>query len=73
MRVTFKNSNGQERDIGNVVDFNDVFKVIKSFLDEKNYKSYYTRYWKNEKGIYIFDVGSHTEFFYLYPNVELIL
>ena len=42
----------------------EVHKEIKKFLDEYNFKSYYTRIWE-ENGRLKYDVGSHTEFFFL--------
>lgn len=35
---------------------------MQQFMDNHNYKSYYTRTWIN-KGEMVFDVGSWTEFF----------
>lgn len=48
--------------LGNYSDERDVNRRIQQFLDEHNYKSYYTRTWV-ENGSKWFDVGSHTEFF----------
>lgn len=63
MKVYFENSEGQRRVIGeNVSTMQEVMKIIQNFLNEHNYKSYYTRTWY-EDGWTWFDVGSHTEFF----------
>ena len=62
-RVTFQNSKGQEREIGIAETNEDIFKIINKFLDDHNFKSYYTRVWE-ENGRLCYDVGSHTEFFY---------
>lgn len=35
---------------------------INQFLDEHNFKSYYTRIWERDENRW-YDVGSHTEFF----------
>lgn len=43
---------------------------IKAFTAERNFKIYYTRIW-NADGETIFDVGSHTEFFHLVPEVNI--
>jgi len=59
----FQNSQGQERVIMKVNDFNDVFTGIRNFLEEHNYKSYYIRSWE-EEGRIKYDVGSWSEFFY---------
>lgn len=63
MKVYFENSNGKRRIIGeNVSTYQEIMKIIQDFLNEHNYKSYYTRIWR-EDGWTWFDVGSHTEFF----------
>lgn len=38
-------------------------KKINQFLDEHNFKSYYTRTWNTEDGNKHYDVGSWSEFF----------
>lgn len=59
----FQNSQGLEREIAKVSNFNDVFTGIRNFLTDHNYKSYYIRSWK-EDGRIKYDVGSWSEFFY---------
>ena len=46
----------------------DAFSLIKNFVHSKNlkFKIYYIRYWGENPIVY--DVGSHSEFFYLYKN-----
>lgn len=44
-------------------------KLIHAFCDERNFKIYYVRVW-NADGKTVFDVGSHTEFFHLIPEVN---
>ena len=44
-------------------------KLIRAFCDERNFKIHYTRVW-NSDGKTVFDVGSHTEFFHLIPEVD---
>ena len=46
----------------------DVFPLIKDFVHSKNpnFNIYYIRSWGADPIIY--DVGSHTEFFYLYKE-----
>ena len=65
IQVLFKNSNGKIRTIGEVITQKEAFKVVNSFLDEHNYKSYYKRTWKTDDKTTAVDVGSHTEKFYL--------
>jgi hypothetical protein len=66
-KLWFQNSNGEERVIADADTTNDVFTAIRNFLDDHNYKSYYTRIWiKNNRTFY--DVGSWSEFF-IWDNV----
>ena len=64
MKLIFKNSRGKERVIAEPTNGDEIFKEINKFLDDHNFKSYYTRVWE-ENGRLKFDVGSHTEFFYV--------
>lgn len=64
MKLYFRSSNGKERVIAEPSNVEEVSKEIKKFIDDHNFKSYYTRVWE-ENGRLKFDVGSHTEFFYL--------
>ena len=67
MILNFQNSEGIEREIGRPNDENETMVIINQFLDERKYKSYYTRANLSEDGrSIIYDVGSHTEFFVLY-------
>lgn len=59
---------GTRREIGRPETVDDIYPIIKEFLDNHNFTSYYTRTWissinPKEK---IYDVGSHTEFFVCY-------
>lgn len=60
--VRFINSQRQAREIGQAETLDQVYEIIKKFLDDHNYVSYYTRIWTVD-GVTWFDVGSHTEFF----------
>lgn len=64
----FKNSKGKERCISrNIKSMKAAFEKINDFLNEHNFKSYYTNVsWCDD--FVRFDVGSHTEFFYLRPT-----
>lgn len=64
MKLFFKNSKGEERLIAEPSNKEEVIKEISKFLDEHNFKSYYTRVWEENDRLKI-DVGSHTEFFFL--------
>lgn len=76
MKVYFCNCYDEMRLIGEVNEVgetsNEIFKaamkIINQFLDERQYKSYYTRMWREDReGVPMtkFDVGSHSEFFYI--------
>ena len=64
MRLIFQNSKHEERVIAKPLNIEEATKEINKFLSDHNFKSYYTRVWE-ENGRLKFDVGSHTEFFYL--------
>ncbi len=72
MTLSFKNSRNVERVIAeNLSSRKEVYKVINDFLDEHHFKSYYSR--EIYKPIEVmFDVGSHSEFFYLRGTEEEI-
>ncbi len=60
--VNFVDSSNNYRQIGQAETLEEALIIIKKFLDDHNYKSYYTRRWEKD-GVTWFDVGSHTEFF----------
>lgn len=64
MKLIFKNSKGEERIIAEVKNEKEAFKEMDKFCEERNFTIYYVRSWMsgNRKK---YDVGSHTEFFYL--------
>lgn len=62
MKLIFQNSRGKERVIAEPQSVEEVFKEINKFLNEHNFKSYYTRVWE-ENGRVKLDVGSWSEFF----------
>ena len=73
-RLFCENSQGIRREIANNISKEDCGKEIQKFIQDHNkgkpkdkkFHSYYTRTWE-ENGEIVFDVGSHTEFFY-YKN-----
>lgn len=67
--VRFKNSAGNIRDIGEADNENEVYSIVNRFLEDRNFKSYYKRTW-TVNGRTVIDVGSHTEFFYVFPPLE---
>lgn len=64
LKLFFQNSKGEERLIATPTNREEVNKEIDKFLDEHNFKSYYTRVWEAD-GRLIFDVGSWSEVFIL--------
>lgn len=64
MRLYFENSKKEREHLSQVFDIQETNKIIKDFLNEHNYISYYTRIWYDpDKEELWFDVGSHSEFF----------
>ena len=63
MTLYFQNSNKQRRIIGRPENRAEAYQIIREFLNDHRYKSYYMREWIDEKGETWVDVGSHTEFF----------
>ena len=66
MVLFFENSIGERRVIGTPDSFENAVKEIREFLEERTYKPYYMRTWREDPCEICFDVGSHSEFFYLY-------
>ena len=64
MKLFFQNSQGNERLIAEPFNREEVVKEINKFLDDHNYKSYYTQVCE-DNGRLMIDVGSWSEFFYL--------
>lgn len=71
--VFFENSDGKERVIAEVQTMNEALDAIREFLVEREYKSYFTRFWLEETEyentpcvVLTFDVGSWSEFFHIY-------
>ena len=70
-KLFFENSQGNRREIASNISREDCGKEIQKFIQDHNkgkpkdkkFHSYYTRTWE-ENGETVFDVGSHTEFFY---------
>ena len=60
--IYFQRSNGEFVLLAESVTQEDAQLVMKHFLDEHNYKSYYTRSWERN-GVRWYDVGSWSEFF----------
>ena len=65
MKLVFKNSNNKKQDIADVQNEEQAINEIKKFCHNKNYNIPYlsVAYYTN---VIIYDVGSYTQFFYLY-------
>ena len=59
----FQRSNGEMKLLAENVTEQEAMKVMRQFLDEHNYKSYYTRI-AEFQSCRMYDVGSWAEFFY---------
>ena len=69
MNLYFRDSYGDKRLIASNLQLEkEIWVHIQKFLDDHNYKSYYTRMWYND-GYTWYDVGSHTEFFLVDANM----
>ena len=64
MYLYFENSRGIKRLI-HEGDEKSCWIAKQVFLDDHNFKSYYTRIWEVDNGVRKLDVGSYSEFFYL--------
>ena len=64
MKLYFQRSNGERRFMQMCSTEKEAMQAIHKFLEEHNFKSYYTRYWVENNELW-YDVGSHTEFFIL--------
>lgn len=65
MKLYFENSYGERRIIAEPKNENEAWKEINKFCDDRNFKIYYIRSWRNDKDEKVYDVGSWSEFFYL--------
>ena len=64
MRLYLENSYGKRRHISQVYDLRETNIIIADILEDRGFKSYYTRMWyEADKEELWFDVGSHSEFF----------
>ena len=68
MKLVFQNSQGHERTIADVKTDDEAYSEIKKFCRERDFRIYYTRVWQDNDGVTVYDVGSHTENFKLYPD-----
>ena len=65
----FQRSNGEHRLLAEDVTEDEAWREMKKFMNDHNFKSYYTNIWE-EDGVKTYDVGSWSEFF-KWTNKEL--
>ena len=81
MKLYFRDSRGKDRLISERKNYKEISNDINSFLKDHGFKSHYSRTWYElkgdktaygfrEEGRFVFDVGSHTEFFELYVDED---
>lgn len=70
MKLYFENSHGERRIIAEPETEEEAYKEMRKFCEDRNFKIYYIRSWTNKEGLKVFDVGSHSEFFYLDDSVK---
>ena len=68
MKLYFENSRGVRRIIAEPETEEEAWNKIDEFCHERRFHIYYVRTWKTQDGATAYDVGSHTEFFYLYDE-----
>lgn len=68
MKLYFENSRGVRRVIAEPQTEDEAWKEIHKFCKDRKFNIYYVREWQTPDGARAYDVGSHTEFFYLYSD-----
>ena len=68
MNVYFRDSCRNKRHIGTAETKEKAIQIMHKFMDERNFKSYYTRVWYDD-GYTWFDVGSWSEYFLVDVNL----
>lgn len=66
MKLYFENSWGERRLIGEPETRLGANKMVSDFCKARDFEIYYVRNWV-QNGELVYDVGSHSEFFYLLP------
>ena len=72
--VYFENSYGKRKELGWFFTNKQANEIITKHLQEHNYKSYYRRWWFDERTKeWWCDVGSHSEFYIIIGEDEHFL
>ena len=69
MKLYFENSRGERRVVAEPKSEEGAWETIHTFCEERNFKIYYVRTWKDNDGLKVYDVGSHSEFFLLDKSI----
>ena len=69
LKLVFKNSQGIKHEIADVQNEEEALKEIQKFCADRNYEIYYIRS-ALHYDVIKYDVGSWSEFFYLYLGEE---
>ena len=65
MKLYFENSYGQRRIIAEPQTEEEAYKEMYKFCEDRKFKIYYVREWRDPDGIKYYDVGSWSERFLL--------
>ena len=65
MKLYFENSRGERRIIAEPETEESAMETVHAFCEERNFKIYYIRSWRDNNGLKVYDVGSWTERFLL--------
>lgn len=65
MKLYFENSRRERRLIAEPQTEEETWKEIHRFCEDRKFTIHYVREWRSLEGLIVYDVGSHTEFFYL--------
>ena len=68
MTLHFENKYGNRRIIAEPETEEEAWEEISKFCKDRRFHIYYVRTWKTPDGAKCYDVGSHTEFFYLFDD-----
>ena len=68
MKLYFENSYCKRRIIAEPQTEEEAWEEISKFCENRHFHIYYTRTWRSEEGLKVYDVGSWSEFFYLDDN-----
>ena len=68
MRLYFANRFDERRLIGEPKTKQQAMKMIADFCKAHDYSFMYVRTWEDDDGATVYDVGNHSEFFYLYSD-----